>query len=104
MVDPQHGEIGVRVVAEHGGLGLPPVGRGDAHELRLLDHMAVGEHEPVGRDDDASRKAGGQLRLVLGVAEKTQLASLRSLQGSEPVDKNFRIAVKRSAKFLNNLA
>ena len=77
-------------------------------QIRLLAHDAHASFTRysghVGGDNDTSRVARGQLRLVFGVTEKTQLASLRSLQGSEPMDKNFRIAVKRSAKFLNNLA
>ena len=60
-------EIGVRVVADHARGQAAAVDGGHADARRAADHVAVGEHEPVGRDHDA--RAGAAMALVAGLRD-----------------------------------
>jgi hypothetical protein len=48
-----HGEIGVRVVADKVGGELAPVGEEYLQRLRTVDNVAVGEDVAVGRDEES---------------------------------------------------
>ena len=59
-LDLEHGEVGLRVAAEHLGGQLAAVAQRDGDLLGVLDHVVVGEHDAVGADDEAG--AGAALR------------------------------------------
>ena len=57
-------QIGVGILADHARLHDAAFGVGQAQFLRALDHMAVGEHEPIGRDDDAGADAAARFAVA----------------------------------------
>jgi hypothetical protein len=63
-VGPQQREIGVGVDAEHMGIGVEALGVAQADLLRRSDHMAVGQHEAVGRDHDAGAEPAALARIA----------------------------------------
>ena len=63
-VDPDEREVRVRIVADHARGKLAALDRGDIQTGSAADHVAIGEHEPVGCDDDAGAGACVRARPV----------------------------------------
>ena len=89
--EPQHGEIGVRVVADQSRRESAPVGKGRLDLAGAADHMAVGQDIGVGREDDAGAGA---------VAAFVRSGDLQVKdRGADPVDRadhRARIGVEQS--------
>ncbi len=58
-LEPQHGKIGVRVVADQSRREGPPVGKGRLDLAGAADHMAVGQDIGVGCKHDTGAGAVG---------------------------------------------
>jgi len=56
-VDAQHGQVGMRIVADQRRGKLAAVEERDPNPLRLVNHVAVGENEAVGRKNEAAAVA-----------------------------------------------
>ena len=54
---PQHGDVGVGVAPEDARREVPPVGERQLDGRDALDHVVVGEHDAVGRQDGARARA-----------------------------------------------
>ncbi len=59
-IGAQQRQIGVGIFAEQPRFHDAAFGVGQAEFAPALDHMAVGQHEAVGRDDDAGTDAAGR--------------------------------------------
>ena len=55
-IGPQQREVGVGIDAEHVGVGDKAFGVAQPDLFRRSDHMAVGQHQAIRRDDDARAK------------------------------------------------
>ena len=66
-VDPQEGEVCIRIVADHAGRELAAFGGHQLDARRAADHVAVGQHQPIRRDDDAG--AGARAHGVAAVPD-----------------------------------
>ena len=63
-IGPQQREIGVGIDAEHVGIGDKPFGVAQPDLFRRSDHMAVGQHQTIRRDDDAGTKPAALARVA----------------------------------------
>ena len=59
----QQRQVGVGVLADHPRLHAAAFGVGQAHFLGAIDDVAVGQHQAVGRDDDARAHPTTAVRL-----------------------------------------
>ena len=57
----QHGQVGLRVGAHQARLELPAVGQGSGQRRGIGHHVAVGQYEPIRREDEPG---GGAVRGV----------------------------------------
>ena len=63
-IGPQQREVGVRVDAEHMGVGDEAFDVAQPDLFRRSDHMAVGQHQAVWRDDDAGAEPAAFARVA----------------------------------------
>jgi hypothetical protein len=56
--DLQHCHVGIRILTDQIGGSLPAVRQHHLDVRRLLDHVAVGENQPVGGEDESRAGAG----------------------------------------------
>jgi len=63
-IDAHQREVGIGIVADDARAQVAPVDGSDVDARAAADHVAVGEHEAVGRNDDA--RAGAAVT-VLGL-------------------------------------
>jgi len=67
--DVQHGQVGLRVLADQLGRVAPAVGQGDADHVGPVDDVAVGQDQPVGGEDEPRpATAGRSLRASVAAA------------------------------------
>ena len=66
-IDAQQREVGVGIVADHARRELAAFGGHQLDARGAADHVAVGQHQPVGRDDDAG--AGARAHGVAAVPD-----------------------------------
>ena len=57
----QQREIGIGIVADHLGVARVPLRQHEPHTPRAADDVAVGQHEPVTRDDHARSHAAATI-------------------------------------------
>ena len=57
-VDPQHGQIGVRIVSDDVRVRAAPVREHDFDSFGAVDDVAVRQHKSVGSDDEPRTAAG----------------------------------------------
>src|ERR1035437_7732200 len=57
-VDPHDRQVRVRIVTDHVGIGMTAIRKGDLDPVGVMHDMAVGEHKPVGGDDESGAAAG----------------------------------------------
>ncbi|MNS85644.1 hypothetical protein D3C72_1195170 [compost metagenome] len=76
-VDFQHGDIGLRIRAQHLGAEFAAVVELDGHFARIAHHVGVRHDDAVGADDEAGTKA------MRGHVAATALPALRPLEAAE---------------------
>ena len=59
-IDPHQREVGVGIVADHARRQAASLGGHQLDARGAADHVAVGQHQAVGRDDDARAGAGAR--------------------------------------------
>ena len=51
--NPHHGKVRVRIIADQAGVGPPTVSQHHLNPLSPMHHMAVGQHEAIGRNHES---------------------------------------------------
>ena len=76
----QQRQVGVGVLAEQPRLHAAALGVGQAQFARAVDHVAVGQHQAVGRDDDARADAAATAAaaVLAGRSTRTTAGPTRS--------------------------
>ena len=82
-VDLQHGDIGLRIRAQHLGAEFAAVVELDGHFARIAHHVGVGHDDAVGADDEAGTEA------VRGHVAPAALAALRPLEAAEELEEGI---------------